>query len=204
MTKIKWIIFDLGGIIILETSDLINNKIADILNIPDEKLKETAGKLHRQITAGAITLLEMYSIITKELSIHISANILLEEHLKQFRMLATKHNAGVVDFIKTLKNVYKVACLSNLELEIADICRETKLFNYFDRAFLSTELKMQKPDLNVYLKVLDELECKPNEIIFTDDRIENVNAANKIGIHALHYSNLEQLKFDVEEILSGS
>jgi len=202
MNKIKWIIFDLGGIVVPETGQSINHKIAYALNLSDEKLKEIASKFHRQITAGSITLFEMYSEITKELSIPISAEYLLQEHLNEFIRLGIIHNADIVHFIETLKDEYKVACLTNLEIEIADICRETGLFDYFDKAFMSTELKMLKPDLEIYSKVLEELNCFPNETIFIDDKIENVAAANKLGINGLHFSNLNQLRSDIENICS--
>ena len=45
---------------------------------------------------------------------------LLQEHLKEYRMLGTNHDADIVEFIKTLKKKYKVACLTNVETEIAD------------------------------------------------------------------------------------
>ena len=35
-------------------------------------------------------------------------------------MLGTNHDADIVEFIKTLKKKYKVACLTNIETEIAD------------------------------------------------------------------------------------
>jgi putative hydrolase of the HAD superfamily len=202
MNKIKWIIFDLGGIVVTEIGPLINHKIANVLNVSDGKLKEIVSKFQRQITTGSMTLLDMYYIITKELSVQISANYLLQEHLNEYRMLGINHNADIVNFIETLRKKYKVACLTNVETEIAGICRETGLYDYFDRTFLSTELKMQKPDLEIYSKVLEELRCEANEIIFVDDKIENVIAANEIGIYGLHFSNLSQLESDIVKVCS--
>jgi putative hydrolase of the HAD superfamily len=202
MNKIKWIIFDLGGIVVPETGNSINHKIANALNVPDEKLIEITGKFHRQITTGSISLFDMYSLIAKELSIQISPDYLLQEHLNEFKRIGIIHKTGIVNFIKTLKKNFKLACLTNVEKEIADICRETGLFDYFDRAFLSTELNMQKPDLEIFSKVLHELECLPNEVIFIDDKIENVIAAKKIGIFGLHFLNLDQLKSDLLKICS--
>jgi len=115
MSQIKWIIFDLGGIIVPEIGDLITHKIAKVLNVSDEYLKEIAGKFKQQITTGSMTLLDMYSIITKELLVQFSPNHLLQEHLKEYRMLGANHDADIVEFIKTLKKKYKVACLTNVE-----------------------------------------------------------------------------------------
>jgi HAD superfamily hydrolase (TIGR01509 family) len=200
MNNIKWIIFDLGGIVVPEIGYQINHKIANVLNVPDEKLKEIVGKFQRQVTTGSMTLLEMYSIITKKLSVQISSNYLLQEHLNEYIRLGIIHNADSVHLIETLKKGYKIACLTNVEIEIADICSETGLYDYFDRIFLSTELKMQKPDLEIYSKVLEELKCQPNEIIFIDDKIENVLAANKLRMYGLHFSNLNQLKSDIAKV----
>jgi putative hydrolase of the HAD superfamily len=200
MNKIKWIIFDLGGIIVPETGQFRNHKIATLLNVPDEQLNEIADKFQRQITTGSMTLLELYTIIVDKLSARISPDYLLQEHINEYVRLGIIHNADVVHFIETLKKEYKVACLTNVEIEIADVCRETGLYDYFDKVFISTELKMQKPDLEIYSKVLAELNCLPIETIFIDDKIENVAAANKLGIYGLHYSNLNQLKSDIENI----
>ena len=203
MKKIKWIIFDLGGIVVPEIEPIINRKIAEVLNISEKKLIEIHKKYKGQITSGALTLFDMYSAITNELGIQVSSKYLLQEHLNMYEINGIKHYNDVVLLIESLKKNYGVACLTNLEIEIADICRETRLYDYFDRAFLSTELKMQKPDLEIYHKVLESLKCKPEETVFIDDKIENVNSANKIGMHAIHYSNLDQLKIDLLEVCNA-
>jgi HAD superfamily hydrolase (TIGR01509 family) len=197
MNKIKWIVFDLGGIVVPEVGHLIRHKIANELNASDEYIKDTFIKFQRQLMTGAMTLLNVYSIITKELSSNISPDHLLLEHLNDYKKYTLTHNKDTVEYIESLKSEYRVACLSNLEIEIHDICSKTGLYSYFERVFLSLELKMQKPDMNIYLKVIEELKCRPDEIIFADDRIENVNAANEAGIHAFHFSSLGQLKSDI-------
>jgi HAD superfamily hydrolase (TIGR01509 family) len=200
MNKIKWIIFDLGGIVVPEVGNLIRHKIANELNVSEEDMKQTFIKFQPQLMKGSLTLLEMYAIITNELSASISPDHLLLVHLNEYKKHALTHNKDTVEYIESLKSEYKVACLSNLEIEIHDICKNTGLYSYFDKVFLSLELKLQKPDLDIYLKVIEELKCLPNEIIFTDDRIENVNAANNAGIHAFHFSSLEQFKLDISNI----
>jgi HAD superfamily hydrolase (TIGR01509 family) len=200
MNNIKWIIFDLGGIVVPEVTYLIRHKIAKELNLSDEKLNDTVKRFQRQLMNGSMTLLEMYSILTKELSVRIPPDYLLQEHLNEYKSNALKHNAGTVELINNLKKKYGVACLSNLEIEIHDICLNTGLYSYFQKVFLSMELKMVKPDLEIYLKVLEELNCRPDEAIFTDDKIENVIAAKQIGMNAFHFSNLDQLKIDISKV----
>ena len=43
--------------------------------------------------------------------------------------------------------------------------------------------------------VLNEIRCKPEEVIFIDDKKENVDTANRLGMMGIHYrwgDNLEK------------
>jgi HAD superfamily hydrolase (TIGR01509 family) len=203
MNKIKWIIFDLGGIVVPEIGNIINHEIANALSISADTLEGHLGKYKRQITAGSLTLLEMYSEIRDELNSQLSPEYLLHVHLNTYIAHGNKHNNDVVLFIQYLRKNYNVACLTNLEIEIEDICRKTGLYDYFDKAFLSTELKMQKPDLEIYYKVLEELKCRADETVFIDDRTENVNAAKEIGMHTVFFSSPAQIKTEILKICNA-
>jgi putative hydrolase of the HAD superfamily len=103
----------------------------------------------------------------------------------------------VLEIIEILKNHFMVACLTNTELEIAEIGRTTGLFEPFHKAFLSVEMRMQKPDHEIYKRVLVDLDCLPDEVIFIDDKQENVQAAHELGMQGILFKNVEQLRQDL-------
>ena len=51
-----------------------------------------------------------------------------------------------------------------------------------------------KPDPEIYKLCLNRNNLTPEESVFIDDNLENVIAASKIGMHAIHFINAEQLQ----------
>lgn len=54
--------------------------------------------------------------------------------------------------------------------------------------FYSFDLHMLKPSTDIYIKVKNLLECDFHNIVFVDDKEENVNAAKELGIYSIVYS----------------
>lgn len=84
------------------------------------------------------------------------------------------------------------------ELVLATVNNESRLLNEFrlaqfgllddfDAFFSSCYLGLRKPDRKIYQVALDVLQRDPEEVVFIDDRAENVAAAALLGIHAIRY-----------------
>lgn len=54
-----------------------------------------------------------------------------------------------------------------------------------DKIFVSYELGLLKPNKAIYQSVLEKLNAKPEEVIFIDDKRENVEAAKSLGINGI-------------------
>jgi HAD superfamily hydrolase (TIGR01509 family) len=61
-----------------------------------------------------------------------------------------------------------------------------------------------KLEERIYRTALDRRDVKPQEAIVVDDRIENIDGANKIGIHAVHYQTSEQVISEINGLLAES
>jgi|HubBroStandDraft_6_1064221.scaffolds.fasta_scaffold132200_2 FMN phosphatase YigB (HAD superfamily) len=48
-----------------------------------------------------------------------------------------------------------------------------------------------KPDPRIYNTCLAEMKLKPGEVLFLDDRPDNVDAASALGIHSLLFDTVE-------------
>jgi putative hydrolase of the HAD superfamily len=78
-----------------------------------------------------------------------------------------------------------VACLSNMNLEHWDRgVSKWPLINRFDRAFISFQIGMVKPDREVYDHVVAALGTSADHVLFLDDNLINVEAARQAGLHA--------------------
>ena len=58
------------------------------------------------------------------------------------------------------------------------------LVSMFDRAFLSFELGLVKPDREIFERVVTDLEVEPAQVLFLDDNRINVDAARAAGLRA--------------------
>lgn len=62
-----------------------------------------------------------------------------------------------------------------------------------DGMVVSYQVHITKPDSRIYSYLLDKYNLYPEECIFFDDRAENTEAANKMGIKAITITSKEQL-----------
>lgn len=92
-----------------------------------------------------------------------------------------------------LRRDYRLVLLSNTNpihwwKSVADyftVCGKT-VADYFERTFLSYEMRMLKPDEAIYRRVLAETGMAADETLFIDDSAANCAGAERAGLHALH------------------
>ena len=98
-------------------------------------------------------------------------------------------NKEILDFIDELKERnYKLAVLSNMPADILEyIYSKSDIFSVFDKTVFSCDLKLIKPDPEIYRKTLEITGCRGEETLFIDDRADNVEAALEEGINTLMY-----------------
>lgn len=178
----KTVLFDLGNVLAkpLDDYDLYNK-----LNcrIPYENFLEYWWYNELVIKAHKGLISDEEHI--KALLDFCNSNLSIEEFYHVYNSLDNSLYSNTIEFIKELKkNGYKVGILSNLRL--MDFNRYRKVIDQikFDYLFFSYEMKAIKPSKEIYLQVINTLKCKPNDIIFFDDKLENVNAAKHVGINA--------------------
>jgi putative hydrolase of the HAD superfamily len=107
------------------------------------------------------------------------------------------------DFIASIdSNKYKKFILSNTnELHFEYCMNHYPIMKSFDGYFLSYKLGMRKPELNIYEHLIKNFSCKPEEILFIDDKNENVMVASKIGIKTIEYTSHSFFLMEIEKIL---
>ena len=67
---------------------------------------------------------------------------------------------------------------------------------------ISSEEKIIKPDRAIYERICQKYNLKPEECLFADDRIENVEAAQRFGMQAISFEDTAQYERELRKILS--
>ncbi|QBA64382.1 HAD family hydrolase [Muriicola soli] len=131
--------------------------------------------------------------------------------------LISAWNAIILDFpedrLTFLKQLaarenYRLFLLSNTnDLHITKVKKEMgeKKFNAFRKCFegfyLSHELKMRKPDAEVFLTILENHSLKPNETLFVDDTLEHIVSADRLGLKTWHLQVGKEAVTDLDKHL---
>ena len=109
---------------------------------------------------------------------------------------------GLLEYARALRPRYKTAVLSsafsNVRTEIAGWVNET----IFDTLVYSAEVGLNKPDAEIYRCALSRLEVPAEYSVFIDDRPENVEGARAVGMMGILFSSSEQLRRDLNAMLS--
>lgn len=57
-----------------------------------------------------------------------------------------------------------------------------------------------KPDPEIYAHICRELDRDPGDIVFFDDSPTNVNAARRVGLHAVHFVSADQTRVVLKDL----
>lgn len=97
----------------------------------------------------------------------------------------------VRDYEWSLKNRCYIGIFSNLTvLDKERLDKQLNLEN-FDYVFLSFEMGCQKPNLEIFEKIQEQLSFSKSDILLIDDSKDNVNAAKEFGWNAIQATGLE-------------
>lgn len=104
-------------------------------------------------------------------------------------------NGAVCDLIPRLQGRYTLALLSNTnELHYRQFRGQfADVLDRFDRLFVSHEMRIRKPALEIYRRVSEWAKVAPSECLFVDDLPVNVEAARACGWQGIVYREGDDL-----------
>ena len=114
------------------------------------------------------------------------------------RMWTTENPEMLAWQLRLKERGMRTAILSNMgDNVLANMQRTFDWLPRFDVLVWSYQLRMAKPEPAIYLHVLKELDVRPEEALFLDDKLVNVEAARALGMRALEFSTVEKLRRDL-------
>ena len=93
-----------------------------------------------------------------------------------------------VDFIASHSGSKKQYILSNFSKaeEFAFLPHyHPELMVHFDGVVVSAHVGLKKPDPAIYLHLLEKYNVRPEQALYFDDEITNINTAQQLGINAI-------------------
>lgn len=180
--KNRLIIFDCFGVIFEEIAPVF------FRNHFEEK---TAAALKEKYFVpadlGVITREELFDRMSAELGMK------KEDILSEWETLICLRSY-MVPIIEKLRDTADIALLSNAPLGFVEkIFEENSLTPLFDRIFVSSKLKMAKPDPAIYLHCVNSFGKKYDEVFMIDDNAKNLERLPEIGITPILFTDAETM-----------
>lgn len=190
---IKNIILDIGGVL-FDDSD---KNLTKVLNKPEDEIKEISkiafGKEFKKCLIGEKKV-EEYIEELKKLNLDNISDIIYVIEPQKYNITFPKIQ-DMLDIIPALrKNKYKVFLLSNItEAAFGYINSVIDLESFVDGGVYSFKEGNRKPNEDFYEILINRYNLNKDECIFFDDKKQNVDIANKIGIKSYVFESKEKV-----------
>jgi len=199
---IKGIFFDIGWTLLYPVTDwLINRKMLecidmDIYNaIPQDKftavfdcgLKYLDDK-HLLTVMTEEEQLEQFETFYSMLASDLPELDLNSEQIKViaysevFDMSNCLLFDDTVSTLDALKGKYKLGVISDTWPSVERQLKNCGIYDYFEAKTFSCFLGTWKPNEQMYIHALEQMKLPPEQTVFIDDGIENLEGAEKFGI----------------------
>jgi putative hydrolase of the HAD superfamily len=195
---IKNIIFDLGDVFI----DLDHSSSKEeFLKLGIKNFSEEMLIMNQKYDKGLVTTVEFIQYYTK-----LFSNKTREQLIDSWNSMLIDFPKHRLTFLETLSNTYRLFLLSNTNETHVTYFRAqvgydfySRFANCFEKIYYSFMINHIKPEPEVFQLILDENCLKPEETLFVDDTLKNIESAQKLRIKTWH---LRPKKEEVIELFS--
>jgi putative hydrolase of the HAD superfamily len=193
VSEVSTLFFDVGGVLLTNAWDTVaRNRMAEAfhLNIPDFHTRH--GMVKTAFETGRLSL-----------DSYVEKTVFYKEHpfsRDDFKTLMFEQSQVLGDTLQWVRTLaasgrFRLFTLNNESRELHEYrVRKFGLGSVFQAFLSSCYLGQVKPDEELYRNALGIAGCSAWQGIFVDDRSVNVETALKLGLRAIRFENLEQLR----------
>lgn len=188
--EIKTIVLDFGGVLI----DLVPERSFDAFKALGIHDIEEMLNPYRQ--KGIFYLWEMGHLspqqFAEKLSQHCGHNISVDEARKALLLFVEPADPKRFQFLEQLREQFPLYILSNNNPFVWDHAHSSDflpnhrtLSSYVEKAYSSHQWHAMKPDPELYQIMIKDAGLTPQETLFVDDGVRNIEMAKEMGFHTL-------------------
>src|SRR5688500_16718953 len=194
--SIRAVFFDLGGVLVRTEFQAPRQALAERLGMEYDDLDKIVFDSDSGIkaTTGEISSDEHWDSVLKRLKRPASELVAIRDEFFAGDIV----DRTLLDYIRSLRGKFKTGLISNAWSDLRDFIVREKFDDAFDKIIISAEVGAAKPEPKIFQIALEQFGVKPNEAVFVDDFLINIEGCEKVGIRGIHFkdpeSTLQQLK----------
>ncbi len=205
--KIKNVVLDLGGVLV----DIDPQKTLDAmmkLIAPESSLKPDWAELNNVVLAMEVGKWSQEEFILKMKEV-CKPNVTEAEIIDAWCVMLLHFPSLRVDMVRLLSDRYRVFLLSNTNKihvnsfeQQFESCYGFPMQNLFEKVFYSNEIGCRKPASEAFLHVLNHAGLNPAETVMVDDRLDNCQGAEAVGMHYINVPENTGLEAVVDQLIN--
>lgn len=193
--SIEYILFDIGGVIIV--NDKINYQDFDNeLSLESGTVKGVIDDCFYKSAKGGNFDIKKY------IEEHYKNIIAFDEYESIMKKVygAERVNDELVQWINLNKNRFHMCALSNNTKALRKLLADKfNIADMFEVIFNSAEIGLAKPDPKLFAYVVEKLNSNPDQCLFIDDNVRNIEAAANLGFKTIHFTGNDSFFEKIEE-----
>ena len=118
--------------------------------------------------------------------------------------IVTHEVEGMYDLLTQLKaEGFKLYGLTNWCSKVHLTMAQFPIFKLLDGQIISSEEKVIKPEPEIYQRLFKKFRIKPEECIFTDDKVENIEGGRRLGMDGIVFTSAKQYERELRARLGS-
>ncbi|MCB1107485.1 MAG: HAD family phosphatase [Chlamydiia bacterium] len=192
----RTIIFDLGNVLVNFSHQKMFSQIASLTGHTIEHIEDllVTHRMGYQYERGLLSSEEIYEIFQKDAPKTFEIDEFLDAATSIFH--PKKEMETLVETLK--RKGYQLILISNTSRpHYTHIAQNYPFLSQFDHIILSYEVGAIKPEKEIFEYALKKGKTTPSSSFFIDDLLENVLAAEHLGIRSHHFTSPSHLMEDL-------
>lgn len=197
--RVKAVAFDIGGVL-LRTEDQSTRRVLEArFGLAPGGLADLVfnSPVSQKATLGLAREEDVWAFVANRLKL---VNGQLEELRRQF-WAGDAWDETLLSFAEGLRPAARTGVLSNAWPDARKAFASHLGPRTFDTVIISAEEGCAKPDERIFRLLLERLGTLPAETVFIDDLVENVEAAQAIGMQAIRFTSSAEVLDSVRRLL---
>ncbi|MGH9545825.1 MAG: HAD family hydrolase [Terriglobales bacterium] len=199
--KIKAVILDYGEVLCYPPTAEEWARMAAVFDLDPQIFRKLWGRDRLVYDRGDISYEGYWSKLAAEASVNLMPEQLEKVGLWDLEMWGHV-NPAMVDWTEQLRlSGIKVGLLSNMPIEMIGYSRRNFAWlKDFDHTTFSADVRLVKPEPAIYEHSLQGVGVEATEALFLDDKEANVLGAREVGMRALRFQSIDQLRNDLKRL----
>lgn len=195
---IRAVIFDYGMVLSHPQDPAALNNLLTITGLDRDTFEPHYWRHRHAYDMGKLNGNTYWRQFASDASIELTATD-IERLIENDVLMWCTINEPMLAWARSLSDAgLRIGILSNMgEETLAYMRQEFAWLGDFHHHTWSCELGIAKPDPAIYTYTCEKLDVAPAEALFLDDKIENIEAAQRVGLHAIQFRNIQQLQQDL-------